>query len=703
MKLSNLTARAIFFVAFISTIIAFLISIIFQYKTFQAETKLIKNDYIEFKKNEIKNEVNKVFNSISAKETIINKQIKDKLKDRVNVAYSIANTIYEKNKAIMSDERIKDIILTTLKDIHYQEKNSYYFINRNDGKAILFNKISKLHENINILNKKDLSGKYFVREQIKIAKEKKEGFLETYFIKPNSISKKEYKKITYVKNFKPFDWHIGTGEYIDDMEEHIKENILKDISTVRFGKNGYIFVNRLDKKALVFDGKKLPQAKDYPNDELYKEQLSAIKNKEGGYFFYKFKKLNTLKEYKKLAFVKKYEKWNWIIGTGVYIDQIDQDILVREKKYTKNVLNQIGTIAFSFLILLFIIYYLSRKMSLHLDRNISNLIKSFKLASKNYKKMDTDKLTYLEFQILGKSLNKILQSRNETEKKLQRYIKIVNENVIISSTDEKGYITNVSEAFCKISGYKESELLGQNHNIVKHHKMNSSIFKDMWIDIKKGNTWYGEIRNKDKTGGTYWVETFIQPEFENKKIIGYTAISQDISDKKRVEFLSITDELTKLNNRRFFNQVIENEISRSIRGDLYLSFMMMDIDYFKNYNDTYGHKAGDEALQEFAKVLKNHSKRISDCAFRLGGEEFGLVFAAEDEEKSLKFAELLRKDVEKLKIEHKTSKVADYLTVSIGLVVRKGKNIHDSANLYKLADEALYKAKHEGRNTVRTN
>ncbi|QKJ21982.1 cache domain-containing protein [Poseidonibacter lekithochrous] len=703
MKLSNLTARAIFFVAFISTLIAFLISIIFQYKIFKDETKLIKNDYIEFKKNEIKNEVNKVFNTISAKETIINNQIKDKLKDRVNIAYSIANTIYEKNKAIMSENQIKDIILTTLKDIHYQEKNSYYFINRNDGKAILFNKISKLHENINILNKKDLSGKYFVREQIKIAKEKEEGFLETYFVKPNSTNKKEYKKITYVKNIKAFDWHIGTGEYIDDMQEHIKDNILKDISTVRFGKNGYIFVNRLDKKALVFDGVKLPHAKDYPNDELYKEQLNAIKNKEGGYFFYKFKKLNTLKEYKKLAFVKKYEKWDWIIGTGVYIDQIDQDIIEREKKYTKNILNQISTIVFSFLILLFMIYYISRKMSLHLDKNISNLIKSFKLASKNYKKMDTDKLTYLEFKILGKSLNKILLSRNETEMKLQRYIKIVNENVIISSTDEKGYITSVSEAFCKISGYKESELLGQNHNVVKHHKMNSGIFKDMWIDIQNGNTWYGEIRNKNKIGGTYWVETFIQPEFENEKIIGYTAISQDISDKKRVEFLSITDELTKLNNRRFFNQVIENEISRSIRGDLYLSFMMMDIDYFKNYNDTYGHKAGDEALQEFAKVLKSHSNRISDCAFRLGGEEFGLVFTAEDEEKSLRFAELLRKDVEKLRIEHKTSKVADYLTVSIGLVVRKGKNIHDSANLYKLADEALYKAKNEGRNTVRTN
>lgn len=700
MKLSKLTARSIFFVAFLSTIIAFAISIIYQYKTFQEEIKLIKIEYIEFKQNEIKNEVNKVFASIDARKSMINNQIKNKLKDRVDIAYSVMSTIYEKNKNSMSKTQIKDLIINTLKDTQLKEKNAYYFINRNDGKAILFNKESIIDKNINILNKKDFAGKYFIKEQIKIAKEKKEGFLTTFFVKPNTINNKQFQKLSYIKIFEPFDWHIGTGEYIDDMQEHIKNNILNDIARIRFSKDGYIFVNRMDKKALVFDGRKLPEPKTYPNDKLFKEQLDAIKNDDGGFFFYKFKKLNTLKEYKKVAFVKEYKKWNWIIGSGVYIDQLDEEILKREKKHTKNILNQIATIILTFFILLFIIYYLSKKMSMHLDKNISNLIKSFKLASKNYKKMDTNKLTYDEFKILGKSLNKILQSRNETEKSLQRYIKIVNENVIISSTDENGYITSVSEAFCKISGYSEKELLGQNHNIVKHPKMNNKVHKDIWENISNGKTWYGEIRNRDKKGGTYWVLTFIQPEIENNTITGYTAISQNISDKKRVEFLSITDELTKLNNRRFFNEVIENEISRAIRGDLYLSFMMIDIDYFKNYNDTYGHKAGDDTLQEVAKILKNHSQRISDCAFRLGGEEFGLVFVAEDEEKSFNFAELIRKDVEKLQIEHKTSKVSDNLTISVGLVVRKGSNIQNSEILYKLADEALYEAKEKGRNKV---
>ena len=624
---------------------------------------------------------------------MINNQIKNKLKDRVDIAYSLINAIYEKNKDSMSHVQIKNLIVNTLKQTQLKEKNAYFFINRNDGKAILFNKKSILNENINILNKKDFEGKYFIKEQIKIAKEKKEGFLTTYFVKPNTADKKQFQKLSYIKLFEPFDWHIGTGEYIDDMQEHIKSNILMDISSIRFGKDGYIFVNRVDKKALVFDGRKLPKAKTYPNDKLFQEQLDAIKNEEGGFFFYKFKKLNTIKEYKKVAYVKEYKKWKWIIGTGVYIDQLDEEIQKRREKHTKNILNQITTIALTFFIMLFIIYYLSRKMSIHLDKNISNLIKSFKLASKNYKKMDTNKLTYDEFKILGRNLNKILKSRNETEKSLQRYIKIVNENVIISSTDENGYISSVSEAFCKISGYSEKELLGKNHNIVKHPKMNTNVHKEIWKNISSGKTWYGEIRNKDKKGNTYWVLTFIQPEFQNNEIIGYTAFSQNISDKKRVEFLSITDELTKLNNRRFFNQVIENEISRAIRGDLYLSFMMIDIDYFKNYNDTYGHKAGDDALKEFATILKNHSQRISDCAFRLGGEEFGLIFVAENKEKSFNFAELIRKDVEKLRIEHKTSKVSNNLTISIGLVVRKGSNIKNSETLYKLADEALYEAK----------
>lgn len=700
MKLSNLTAKAIFSVAFVSILLTFMISIIFQFENFENEIQRIKKDYIELKKDEIKREVSKVFNAIDMKEEEIQKRLREKLIFRVNIAHEIATTIYNENIDKKSEDEIKYLIVAALRNISFSETRAYYFINSNKGKAVLFNKKSQLGINNNIWKLKDITGKYFIQEQAKIAIEKSEGFLQTHFVKPDLNDNIQYPKLSYIRKFRPFNWHIGMGEYIDDITNETKENLLKDIANTRFGKDGYIFVNSLNKKALVFDGNKLPTPKDYTNDFLYQKQINAIANKDGGFFFYKFKKLTTIKKYPKIAFVKKHDKWGWIIGSGIYIDYIDEEIQKRTEQHMDDILKQVSTVFLALLVLLIIIYIVSRKMSSYFDRNITVLIKSFKNASKKHQAMNIDEFTFDEFKTLGKSLNKTLKSRNDTEKKLQDYISIVNENVIISSTDTKGVITDASEAFCEISGYKKDEIIGKNHNIIRHEDMSKEFYSQMWNELKKGNAWQGEIKNKDKSGKAYWVKTIIKPIYKENKIIGYTSVKQNISDRKKVEYLSITDELTNLKNRRYFNQVIKDEINRAKRENNYLTFMMLDIDYFKKFNDTYGHQEGDNALKKLSSVLCKHTQRASDFAFRLGGEEFGIIFSSEDKKKSYDFANNIRKDIEKLKIEHKESKVSKFITASIGIIVKKGDEITSNDEIYKQADEALYEAKNSGRNKV---
>ena len=349
------------------------------------------------------------------------------------------------------------------------------------------------------------------------------------------------------------------------------------------------------------------------------------------------------------------------------------------------------------------IYFISKKISKYIDTNISYLINLFQKASQNYKQIDVKKFSFNEFIVLAQNLNKTLMSRNEAESKLQDYVKIVDENIIISSTDLKGIITYASKAFCEISGYSQEELLGNSHNIVRHKDMSKEIYMQMWSKLKKGLSWRGEIKNKKKNGDFYWVDAIIHPNFSDAEIIGYTAIRHDITDKKKVEYLSITDELTQLYNRRYFNSKVEEEISRAKRENYYISFMMLDLDYFKKYNDTYGHQAGDLALQQVSKVLKENTKRASDFAFRLGGEEFGIIFSLEDKDKSIDFANLIKNEIENLKIEHETSPVSSYITASIGLIVKKGAFVLGSHNLYKEADEALYEAKASGRNQIFIN
>jgi len=170
-----------------------------------------------------------------------------------------------------------------------------------------------------------------------------------------------------------------------------------------------------------------------------------------------------------------------------------------------------------------------------------------------------------------------------------------------------------------------------------------------------------------------------------------------------VEKISITDALTTLYNRRHFNEMFPKLINSAKREKQNICFAIMDIDYFKQYNDAYGHLAGDEALKNVAKTMKGCMLRGDDYCFRLGGEEFGILFKGSTIEEATKFIDTIKTSIENLNIEHKYNVASSHLTASFGLVVKDARSIQNSESLYKEADELLYKAKEQGRNKLVSN
>ncbi len=297
-----------------------------------------------------------------------------------------------------------------------------------------------------------------------------------------------------------------------------------------------------------------------------------------------------------------------------------------------------------------------------------------------------------------------ISQKKRNEKKIKDYVELVDKNIITSSTDLKGNITYASEAFCKICGYTKEELLSKSHRVIRHPDTSKDLFVDLWEKISADKEWRGSLKNRAKDGSFYWVDTAIYPIYnEDNKKVGYTAIRQDITDKKRVEELSIRDELTSLYNRRYFNEVLDKELQRAKRDSKSIVFLMIDIDHFKQYNDTYGHHAGDDVLEKIGAVLNDFSKRAGDFAFRLGGEEFGLIYYEDTTQDMLKFANNLIKAIEALKTPHIHNSVSEFVTGSIGLVCKNVEQNTTAEEIYKEADENLYKAKESGRNRVVSN
>jgi diguanylate cyclase (GGDEF)-like protein len=166
--------------------------------------------------------------------------------------------------------------------------------------------------------------------------------------------------------------------------------------------------------------------------------------------------------------------------------------------------------------------------------------------------------------------------------------------------------------------------------------------------------------------------------------------------------MSFRDGLTGLANRRYFDEVMKNEWKRAKRESHPLSLVLIDIDSFKSYNDTYGHQEGDVCLKNISRVIKSYAKRPGDLAARYGGEELALILPFANSQNAFKIAEKIRKRVQTLKIAHNGSKVdgCKIVSISAGIATLVPDTDSSQSILVNLADKALYSAKNKGRNQV---
>lgn len=186
-----------------------------------------------------------------------------------------------------------------------------------------------------------------------------------------------------------------------------------------------------------------------------------------------------------------------------------------------------------------------------------------------------------QFNSMKSRIQDDLKNREAQDRELQEYIKLVDQNIITSSTDLNGNITYVSQAFIDISGYSKNELIGKRHNIVRHPNMSGKVYKTLWNTITNDRTWRGEIENRRKDGSSYWVKATIYPTYNiDGERVGYTAIRTDITDEKRVEKLLKYAEERERELQHYIDLVDENLITSStdLEGNItYVSKAFIDI------------------------------------------------------------------------------------------------------------------------------
>ncbi len=190
-----------------------------------------------------------------------------------------------------------------------------------------------------------------------------------------------------------------------------------------------------------------------------------------------------------------------------------------------------------------------------------------------------------------------------------------------------------------------------------------------------------------------------------KPVIVKARIKTHMQLKQKTDLLNRLasfDGLTQVPNRRNFDTVLEKEMNKAFRNNSLLSLLLIDIDYFKNYNDSYGHIEGDACLKKVARTLEKVITRPGDFVARYGGEEFAMILPETNLKGATHIAGLARKSIEELCIPHSSSNVCGFLSISIGVATRGAVKKYEPIELIKEADTALYQAKANGRNCVIT-
>ena len=339
------------------------------------------------KELELKNYVSLAMKTVESyhERTAIDKikvEVQDDLKKQTNFLFSILESEYIKLKDVLSEDALKQRLKSIVDATRYGD-SGYFWVN--DTNAVMV-----IHPIKPALNGKDLSafkddaGKQIFSEFAALAKKEGEGFVDYVWAKPGF--EKPQPKVSFIKLFKPYNWVVGTGEYVSDVSSKIQEESKKAIADMRYGKDGYFWINDSSPKMVMHPikpalvGQDLSENKDAKGKKHFVEMVEVVKNnKDGGlvkYFWDRPEKKGDPRE--KFSYVQKFEPWDWIIGTVAYVDDIEADVALMEEKTKEEINNIILSISIFSLIAIFVVYliysYLIKKMIIKPLENLNDAI-----------------------------------------------------------------------------------------------------------------------------------------------------------------------------------------------------------------------------------------------------------------------------------------------------------------------------------------
>lgn len=399
-----------------------------EYTDFNQQSEKEKQEFIDNEQTTIKNEVDRQIDYIEYMRVQAEDRLKENVKSRTYEAYDIAMNIYNQNKDKKDKKEIQKLITDALRNIRFNNGRGYYFIDTLKGNVILYPVMSE-SEGTNILETNDEKEKNALKDEINLVKEQNEGFITGYWTNPTYKDNDGHKKITFIKKFEPYDWYMGNGEYVDDVEQDIKKEILDRISVIRFGNknDNYIFIDNFEGVELCngvykdYVGKNIWDMEDINGTKVIQKQTDIAKNSpEGGFLTHYWKTPDSNETFQKMTFVRAVPEWNWVVGSGVQLDELQKTINDNELKMKEEVIHKINNVIMISTVVLLVAFILTKYLMKRSKKSFDIFFDFLNNASTKHIEIDVKKVEYSEFKNLAIAANSMIGERNRIEEAIRR-------------------------------------------------------------------------------------------------------------------------------------------------------------------------------------------------------------------------------------------------------------------------------------------
>lgn len=364
---------------------------------------VLRQDFTESQKAQISKQVDSVYQQLEYERSQALSRLKTSVKERALEAYQIIESIYNTNTDPPQHEVAK-LMMDALRDVRFNDGRGYYFIYRMDGTVIMHPLRPELEQS-STWNMTDTQGSYIAQDMVKKIRASTDGgaFSSWWFQKPG-YGKQEFQKIGYAKHFAPYDWFIGTGEYLVDMEASIQKRMLQWLSEFRFDRNGYIFVLSLEGETLAHIDRNRVHANQPQLLQRFLDALSQSEQRNAAFVTY------TTTYYpkevaggEKLSYIKLMPEWGWVIGAGLYLSEIEKFIDKQARELKERNRSELSTILTLCILLAFILASLSLASSQYIGHRFNQYQKRIR---NDFKKLEQSK-ELLAYQAKHDSLTKL--------------------------------------------------------------------------------------------------------------------------------------------------------------------------------------------------------------------------------------------------------------------------------------------------------